>query len=56
METITKLASPNPKSKSLRTSVPTEVRKALNLDRDSELKWIIKAVDNKMVVEVEKAN
>ena len=54
MKITTKLARPNPKSQSLRTSVPSEVRNALDLNEDSQVDWILKAVDNKIVIEVEK--
>ena len=47
MKITTKLARPNPKSQSLRTSVPSEVRNALDLNEDSQVDWILKAVDNK---------
>lgn len=54
MKITTKLARPNPQSQSLRTSVPSEVRNALDLNEDSQVDWILKAVDNKIVIEVEK--
>lgn len=41
-------------SKSLRTTIPTEVVKALNLSEKDKIGWIIFAEDDELVIKVEK--
>jgi len=55
MESKTKLVAPNPKSISLRTSVPREIIKTLDLTPNDEINWIVKAENNNMIVEITKA-
>ena len=41
-------------SKSLRTTIPTEVVKALNLSEKDKLSWTIFAEDDELVIKVSK--
>ena len=41
-------------SKSLRTTIPTEVVKALNLSEKDKICWIIFAEDDELVIKVKK--
>ena len=54
IESESNVTTTNPKSKSLRTTIPQEIVKALHLEPGSKLSWKIVAQNDEMIVKVEK--
>lgn len=49
-----KVTTTNPRSKSLRTTIPTEIRTLLKLKAGSTLRWCVDITDGKIVATIEK--
>ncbi|WP_304093176.1 AbrB/MazE/SpoVT family DNA-binding domain-containing protein [Methanobrevibacter ruminantium] len=55
IESESNVTTTNPRSKSLRTTIPPEIRKALKLEAGSKLRWYVDIENDKIVVSVEKS-
>ena len=55
IESESNVTTTNPRSKSLRTTIPPEIRKALKLEAGSKLRWNVDIENDKIVVSIEKS-
>jgi hypothetical protein len=55
MELNSNVIKPNPKSKSLRTTIPKEIINILKLNCNDKLQWDVEACDNELKVSVSKS-
>lgn len=56
IQTESNVTRTNPRSKSLRTTIPKEIITALHLEHGSKLNWKIETKNDEMYIVVEKIN
>lgn len=54
IECESNVTTTNPRSKSLRTTIPPEIRKALKLEAGSKIRWCVDVEDNSLRVSLKK--